>query len=91
VQSWPRWIGYDILRDLYILPPRLEAKEENWRRSTGAQMSDRLAFDQTRGYYLMKEFAMEPHWAKRVSALEEGEEDLDCSTNEWLARQGAAI
>jgi hypothetical protein len=54
-------------------------------------MSDRLAFDQTRGYYLMKEFAMGPYWAKRVSALEEGEEDLDCSTNEWFARQGAAI
>lgn len=26
-----------------------------------------------------------------VPDLEEGEEDLDCTANEWLARKGAAI
>lgn len=118
-------ILFNVLGGLQILPPGLEAKEENWMyvrpepgcaiinlgdamvewsggvlRSNlhrvyfapGAQAEHErysLAYAiRPEGIQSMKRLAFE---GSAVPDLEEGEEDLDCDANQWLARKGAAI
>ena len=118
-------ILFNVLGGLQILPPGLEAMEQNWRYvrpepgcaiinlgdamvewSGGILRSNlhlvyfapgeqavherySLAYAvRPEGIVPMKRLAME---GSAVPDLEEGEEDLDCTANEWLARKGAAI
>lgn len=118
-------ILFNVLGGLQILPPGMEAKEENWRyvrpqpgcaivnlgdamvewsggilRSNlhrvyfapGAQaVLDRYSVAyaiRPEGVIPMKRLAIE---GSLIPLPEEGEIDLDCNANEWLARKGAAI
>jgi isopenicillin N synthase-like dioxygenase len=116
---------FNVLGGLQILPPGLEAKEENWQyvrpepncaiinlgdamvewsggilRSNlhrvffapGAQAEHErysLAYAiRPEGVVSMKRLAIE---GSLIPEAEEGEESLDCSASEWLARKGASI